>query len=147
MEIRTAAIVILTGVALSLIGAANSQSINKWVDENGKTHYGSQPPANVASESIKKPAAVTPGAASTPLVKRDELVLYTTSWCGYCRQARKYLNDRGISYVEKDIEKDRFANSEFQRFGPRGVPLLVRNGEDTRRGFSPQSYDHFFAKR
>lgn len=31
-------------------------------------------------------------------------VMYTTTWCGYCRRLKAHLQRAGISYVEVDIE-------------------------------------------
>jgi glutaredoxin len=39
----------------------------------------------------------------------DEVVMYCTSWCPGCRQARAYLQEHGISYREIDITLDRAA--------------------------------------
>ncbi|EOM77433.1 mycoredoxin [Rhodococcus rhodnii] len=36
----------------------------------------------------------------------DTMVMYSTTWCGYCRRLKKQLEENGISYVEIDIEQD-----------------------------------------
>ncbi len=140
MDLRHIAIAVCLGFCAF---GADAQSINKWVDENGRTHYGEQPPANSAATRVSENLTVSGPASSAA----DEIVLYSTAWCGYCRKARKYMNDRGIAFVEKDIEKSRVANLEHKQFGGRGVPLLVRNGEETRAGFSLRGYDRFFAEQ
>lgn len=115
--------------------------ITKWVDDNGNIHYGTNPPASAQASEIKKPASVRAPARPTT----DEVVLYSTSWCGYCKKARAYLRSQNISYVEKDIEKDRFAKRDYDRLGGRGVPFLVRGNRDVLRGFSKRRYRRFFA--
>ena len=55
------------------------------------------------------------GAASAAAERSEaDVVLYCTPWCGDCRQARAWLQMRGISYVEIDISKDRAAASKVR---------------------------------
>ncbi len=35
-----------------------------------------------------------------------ELTMYTTSWCGFCRNLKRQLAHGGIEMAEVDIEKD-----------------------------------------
>jgi glutaredoxin len=52
------------------------------------------------------------------------VTLYGTSWCGACAQARSWLRARGISFADKDVEKDPKAQAELARKVKRaGVPL------------------------
>ncbi|NLU81974.1 mycoredoxin [Rhodococcus sp. HNM0569] len=34
------------------------------------------------------------------------MIMYSTTWCGYCRRLKKQLDENGIGYVEIDIEQD-----------------------------------------
>lgn len=34
------------------------------------------------------------------------LVMYSTSWCGYCRRLARQLDQAGIEYTVVDIEND-----------------------------------------
>lgn len=54
-----------------------------------------------------------------------EVVLYATSWCGYCAATRDFFHRNGIEYTEFDIERDPKAQQEHQRLGGNGVPLIV----------------------
>lgn len=59
-----------------------------------------------------------------------EVVLYATSWCGYCAKARKFLNDNEIAFVEYDIEKSEEGRQQHQSLIDGNlVPVLVVNGE------------------
>lgn len=56
-----------------------------------------------------------------------EVKMYTTTWCPDCRQAKKYLDSRGIRYEEINIETTPGA-AEFVmsvNAGKRKVPTLV----------------------
>ena len=36
----------------------------------------------------------------------DELVMYSTTWCGYCVRLKRFLDREGIPYREVNIEHD-----------------------------------------
>lgn len=66
-----------------------------------------------------------------------EVVLYATSWCGYCAKAREFLAQNNIPYYEYDIEESSEGHEQYKRLGGRGVPVLWVNGE-TIKGYQPQ---------
>lgn len=39
-------------------------------------------------------------------VSAAPVIMYTTSWCGYCFRLKKALKAEGIAYTEVDIETD-----------------------------------------
>ncbi|CAJ1507381.1 mycoredoxin [[Mycobacterium] burgundiense] len=54
------------------------------------------------------------------------LIMYTTTWCGYCKRLQTALKSEGISYTEVDIEVDAAA-AEFvatANGGNQTVPTL-----------------------
>ncbi|WP_332762803.1 glutaredoxin family protein [Pseudomonas koreensis] len=64
------------------------------------------------------------------------VVLYATDWCGYCKQTKRFLDSKGISFKEFDIEKDAEARKAYEALGGRGIPLIDVNGTLI-RGFDP----------
>ncbi len=53
-------------------------------------------------------------------------IVYTTTWCGYCKILKKYFEDKKVDFIEKDIEADKDAYKELeQKMGGqfRGVPV------------------------
>jgi glutaredoxin len=62
--------------------------------------------------------------------------IYTTSQCGYCKQAKAYMDERGIEYLEKNVETDMELRKELRARGGRGVPYFFVYGEPM-RGFDP----------
>lgn len=54
------------------------------------------------------------------------VVMYATSWCGYCKKARQYFEDNGIAFVEYDIERDRAAKRDYDALLGSGTPLLYQ---------------------
>ena len=73
----------------------------------------------------------------------NNVVMYSTSWCGYCRQARRYFKSKGIKFIERDIERSRLAKRAYDRLGGNGVPLIVV-GDNTMSGFSKRKFDRLY---
>ena len=67
----------------------------------------------------------------------SDVVMYTTSWCGYCAKARELLNSQRVPFVELDIERSAEANAEMKSLGGHGVPVIVVKGEVI-KGFDRQ---------
>ena len=65
----------------------------------------------------------------------NQVVMYATSWCGYCSKARKFLNKVNVPFTEYDIEKSDEGRKQYQALGGGGVPILVVNGKII-RGYS-----------
>jgi glutaredoxin 3 len=63
------------------------------------------------------------------------VVLYGTSWCPYCRAARKWLRAHHVKFADKDVERDPDAVAELAQkaaaahFDARGVPIIDVNGQ------------------
>ncbi len=64
-----------------------------------------------------------------------EIVLYSTTWCGYCKAVKKLLAEAGVSFKEVDIETDEAGMMDMmakcQKAGIQagGVPLLDWRGQ------------------
>jgi glutaredoxin 3 len=65
----------------------------------------------------------------------NELILYTTDPCGFCRQAKALLEARGVSYREVNLAKDPVGRAELVALtGQMTFPQLVI-GERSIGGF------------
>lgn len=69
----------------------------------------------------------------------EQVLLYATSWCGYCAKTREFFADNGIRYVERDVEHDSRGEEEYQRLGGGGVPIVVVNSDHVIRGYDPDA--------
>jgi glutaredoxin len=60
----------------------------------------------------------------------DEITMYCTSWCVDCHRAKKFLKDRGVNFVEVNIDEDVDAEElVFQvNEGRRKVPTIKVGG-------------------
>lgn len=57
-----------------------------------------------------------------------EVVVYTTSDCRYCKLLKMWLNDAGISFVEKEVPKGSQERNRLVEIGRRTVPVLEIDG-------------------
>lgn len=75
--------------------------------------------------------------------KEQKVVMYATSWCPYCQQARNYFHQQGIAYTEYDIERDAAAKKRYQVFGGRGIPVIFV-GKRRMNGFSISGFNRIY---
>jgi len=149
-------ILILAALTIYLSATAMAE-MYKWIDDKGEMHITDSPPPAARSPQEMKvykdspedsldmaPATVRKKEESRPSLERKtkaDVVLYTTSWCPYCRKARDYLQSRGIDFIEYDIEKDKDAAIRKKQLDNRGgVPFAIINGRSI-SGFSASAYE------
>jgi glutaredoxin-like YruB-family protein len=151
-------------LTFSLAGAEMYQ----WVDENGAvTFKDTPPPASAKGRKVKvykdsdfdpappvQPAPTAPGSrkAAVAAVSQESapkkerfsgtVEIYVTAWCGYCKQAQRYMTGRGIPFVAYDIEKDSAARQRHKDLGGRGVPLIII-GSNRMSGFSAETLEYY----
>ncbi len=68
----------------------------------------------------------------------DKVDIYVTSWCGYCKKMKRFLDEKGIPYTAHDIENDSDAERTYKQLGGDGVPL-VRIGSHVVHGYNPDA--------
>ncbi len=82
---------------------------------------------------------------------RPPVIIYGAEWCGPCHQAAAYLRQRGIQFVEKDIEKDSGAAKEMQAklraagLSGASIPVIDVRGR-VMQGFSASSIEAALGK-
>ena len=60
----------------------------------------------------------------------SKVVVYSAVWCAYCHAAMQYLDQKGIAYVKKDVEKDPMAGLEaVTKSQQRGIPVIDIAGD------------------
>tara|TARA_B110000014_G_scaffold253850_1_gene233731 strand:- start:552 stop:806 length:255 start_codon:yes stop_codon:yes gene_type:complete len=64
------------------------------------------------------------------MIKSDsKILIYSTSWCGPCANAKRLLAENGISFKEIDIEDQGMTRDDlFEITGGRTVPQIVVDG-------------------
>lgn len=72
--------------------------------------------------------------------QREDVILYSATWCGYCTKARAHLDGEGIQYEIRDVDNDAISRELREKTGRGGVPVLDFSGEIL-RGYSSGAYD------
>jgi glutaredoxin 3 len=59
-----------------------------------------------------------------------KVLIYSTPTCPYCKRAKDYLTQKGISYTDYDVAKDRDKAKEMiDKSKQMGVPVIIVDGE------------------
>jgi glutaredoxin len=161
-NLLTAALLI---VAIFCFSNQALAKIYTWVDQDGVTHLSDVPPtSDQNTETLETTDSPAPGPDSTKhqivtkpiLIKvpqentdikskdrenhTDDVEIYTTSWCPYCKQAIAFLRSNRINFRQYDVERDRKAAARMRELGGTGgVPFAIINGKKI-GGFSLQAY-------
>ncbi|MCG8590873.1 MAG: hypothetical protein MJE66_16395 [Proteobacteria bacterium] len=53
------------------------------------------------------------------------VVLLSTTWCGYCAMARRYLHKNGVAFVEYDVENSAEGQRAYAEHAEYGVPIFL----------------------
>lgn len=58
---------------------------------------------------------------------QPRVTMYTTSWCGDCRMAKRYFDQQGVDYEEVDIDDVPEAAERVMQLarGNRTVPTMI----------------------
>jgi glutaredoxin len=98
-----------------ILGMVALQSYSSWKRQHTRKQ------AVVSSEA---------NASGQPAV-----ILYGTSWCGYCAAARAFFQQHGIAYQDVDVEQSREAAETFKKLGGGGIPMITV-GDEVLRGYN-----------
>lgn len=58
-------------------------------------------------------------------VKASDVVIYTTTTCGPCKEAKNWLRSNGFAFTECNMTDSASCEQEFQSYGADGTPFLV----------------------
>lgn len=91
-----------------------------------------------ASAAAKAPPRATRKERAEPALARNrDVIVYTTSWCGWCRKTLAFLDQNGIGYENRDIEADDAWRDELEeKTGGTSIPVVEIDGEII-RGYDP----------
>lgn len=142
----------------------HAATVYKTVGPDGRIIYSDKPPSQASAPtkaiSLRQmPATPLPDSLlrfreeiqqgikqRESLANLGRVTLFTAPWCGYCRQARAYLQQKNIAFDEYDIETESGKTRFVQAGGAGGgIPYLVLKGQG-HRGFSSSGYDELFGR-
>jgi glutaredoxin len=68
--------------------------------------------------------------ATTPVLPKEGIVVYCTSWCPDCRRARNWLKANNLDYIEVDIDTNPAASEQVKKWndGKRITPTFDIGG-------------------
>jgi glutaredoxin len=129
--------------------AAGAGDIHTWRDAQGRVHFADRPPADVATEivSVKPNVYESPSieALGDALEPSPTVVLYSASWCGVCKQARRYFDAQDIAYTEYDVETSTRGKRDFARLEAHGVPVILV-GRERMNGFDRAAFNALYRR-
>jgi glutaredoxin 3 len=101
-----------------------------------------QLPIETAGVATTAPEATTPPPAPTPAapapISDVRVVVYTTSWCPVCKQAKAWMVGHGVAFEERDIEASSDNARKILTINPRSsIPTFDVEG-DVMVGFSEE---------
>lgn len=137
----------LTILLLSLCFTLNSVAqVFKWVDENGRTHYGDQMSGNAKPHELKDNISSykTVTFEASDILHDDRVVIYTKPTCGYCKKALSFFKKNKIKYKEYDVTKSNYAKRKYKRLNATGVPVTFI-GNKRINGFNLSRFEREFA--
>jgi len=136
----------------TVVCTAFAAELYKWVDDSGQVHYGDSPPAEARLKKITGNVSSFSSVSVEPLSQSSQVgkaavaksvVMYSTSWCGYCKKARRHFEANNIPFKERDIEKSEKAAKAFKKLGARGVPVILIDGRRM-NGFDTATFDRIY---
>lgn len=138
-------------LVISFLPLAVFAHIHYWVDAKGVKHYSFSPPESKegirdyqvvetiseisATEPVNPSGNNTSASAASQAKTYPNVVVYSTSWCKYCKAAKTWLQQNQIPFQDYDVEKNPAALQEYDRLGGDGYPLIVV-GEKKMTGWS-----------
>lgn len=128
-----------------LLSASAGAEIFRWVDEGGAVHFGDRPPSERAAEQVELRINTYTAVSyeSSAIDTGTRVVMYSTTWCGYCKKARRYFESHAIPFTEYDVERDAAARRAYQKLGARGVPVILV-GKRRMNGFNEEGFRRLY---
>jgi glutaredoxin len=125
--------------------------IYQWKDAEGNVQFGDRPPPSKHAKRVELEINSYESVTVEPFVpfkssrpsRSKSVVMYSTSWCGYCRKARNYMKSKNIPFQEYDIEKSAKARRDYNKLNGRGVPVLLI-GDKRMNGFSINRFKQLY---
>jgi len=136
------------------LARSNKDVYYQYVDDSGTVHFvqdlGDVPaewqnkagrievertlpaPGRGSSRPAAARRATARGSAEGPVAYQTgpDVVVYTTAWCGWCRKTLEFLDERGVRYVNKDIEANDGNRDELiRKTGRTSIPVVEIDGE------------------
>jgi len=154
MNHSLAKLVLLIIVIFTVAGPVFAE-VYKWTDEDGIIHYSDKKPKGQEVTELEFPVtsyeSVSYGAVSdqrkstapVDATSDEKVILFSASWCGTCKKAKRYFRRKGVRFTEYDIEKSSKGRRLYRNLGATGVPVILV-GKKRMNGFSEAGFERMF---
>lgn len=72
---------------------------------------------------------------------KPKITIYSAPWCAFCHMAKRYLDDKKVTYTDIDVEKDPAgARAIVEKTGQAGIPV-IQIGDEVILGFDRPKID------
>lgn len=62
-------------------------------------------------------------------MSQPKITIYSTVWCGFCKQAKSYFKSKKLDFTDLDVEKDpKAADEMIKKSKQYGVPVIDIDG-------------------
>lgn len=127
--------------------AGQATDLYRWVDKNGKVHYGDSPVEDAEKLRLSSPEGAASGVddANVPyearMAKKNfPLTLYVSEKCGdACKQAHDFLSKRHVPFAETTLKTAEEFDAFKQKSGSDNVPVLSI-GRNWLKGFQSDQW-------
>lgn len=95
-------------LTLFVLTAAHAQTVYRWVDQDGKLHYGDRPPPGQKERVTERRPSAPPAEKQVSHAMRQAsqffpVTLYVTTDCSACERGRTLLRSRGLPFAEVNV--------------------------------------------
>lgn len=139
-------IILLLACLASTPSGVQAGELYRWVDANGKVHYGDTRPADATDVARLKLSSVPGQNEDLPYETRRAqqnfpVTLYVGEICGeLCDQARSLLNKRGVPFSEK-LLKTKNEIEAFQKLSGSNNSPTIQVDKNYLSGFAESAWN------
>ena len=135
-------LIILLFSVMFLLGAGAQADMYRWVDKDGKVHYGDRlpPPSETKKVEEKKFGGNLVQGGNLPYAtqqaaKNFPVTLYTGDCGEYCTKAKAFLAKRGIPYSERQPGKNPADTELFKKVSTENLIPVLQVGSTNLKGY------------
>ena len=68
---------------------------------------------------------INPPPSISHLPENYKVILYSTTWCGYCAKTREYFAENHIQYTDLDVEHSERGRKDYKLLGANGLSYFL----------------------
>lgn len=130
--------------------------VYKYTDSSGTAHfvdsenkipeeYRSQIKGRATLPNINRNASPKYDGRAAASSRNQNIEIFVTSWCPYCKKLEQYLAEKKLKYTRYDIEHDQEGRKKYSALGMKGVPV-IKIGTSVLSGFDRSELDKILSK-